>query len=327
MKSVAIIGAGISGLTLARELYQKAKVVVFEKARGVGGRMSTRYAEPFSFDSGAQCFTARTQAFNNFLKPYFEKGIISEWAGRVINLELGKAETERLWREKHLVASPNMNSLCKDLAQDIDIKTSCEIAPLPKIRGKAWSLVDKNGNDLGDFDWVISTAPPVQTSRLFSLHLPMDSALNSVNMEPCYSLMIGFDMPWDREWIAAKVRNNPIKWISVNSTKPGRNHDVTSLVAHSRSKWAVKHIDDDLSTVRSLMLEQFTKVTGIDFKNSKYIEMHRWLYAIIDRSEKKGGYLDMNLKLAATSDWCETSRIEEVWHHASIVANYIAKTV
>lgn len=35
MKHVAIIGAGLPGLILARELSKKAEVIVFGKARGV----------------------------------------------------------------------------------------------------------------------------------------------------------------------------------------------------------------------------------------------------------------------------------------------------
>lgn len=118
---IAIIGAGIGGLTLARELAKKANVTLFEKARGVGGRMSTRYADPFYFDHGAQCFTARSKEFQAFLKPYMDAGIVAEWKGKVINLELGKKETKRMWFEPHLVASPNMNSLCKKLAEGINI--------------------------------------------------------------------------------------------------------------------------------------------------------------------------------------------------------------
>ncbi len=64
-KKIAIIGAGISGLILAQRLKDHADIVVYEKARGVGGRMSTRYADPFYFDHGTQFFTARTDAFQN----------------------------------------------------------------------------------------------------------------------------------------------------------------------------------------------------------------------------------------------------------------------
>lgn len=53
-KKIAIIGAGISGLTCAYEL-QKAgfDVAVFEKEDFVGGRMSTRVKEGYLFDTGA----------------------------------------------------------------------------------------------------------------------------------------------------------------------------------------------------------------------------------------------------------------------------------
>ncbi len=65
-KKIAIIGAGLTGLTLANRLNQHAEVTVFEKARGVGGRMTTRHADPFSFDHGAQFFTVRNKRFGQF---------------------------------------------------------------------------------------------------------------------------------------------------------------------------------------------------------------------------------------------------------------------
>jgi predicted NAD/FAD-dependent oxidoreductase len=87
---IAIIGAGLAGLTLARELSIVADVVVFEKARGVSGRTSTRYAEPFYFDHGAQFFTARTETFKGFIEPFIASGDIAEWKGKIITFEAGK---------------------------------------------------------------------------------------------------------------------------------------------------------------------------------------------------------------------------------------------
>ncbi|MFM7274112.1 MAG: FAD-dependent oxidoreductase, partial [Gammaproteobacteria bacterium] len=56
---IAVIGAGIAGLALARALADAAEVTVFEKSRGAGGRMSTRRQEPWHFDHGTQFFTVR----------------------------------------------------------------------------------------------------------------------------------------------------------------------------------------------------------------------------------------------------------------------------
>ncbi len=64
---IAIIGTGLSGLTVAGLLKSAANITLFEKSCGVGGRMATRYAEPYSFDYGAQFFTAKTRPFQAFI--------------------------------------------------------------------------------------------------------------------------------------------------------------------------------------------------------------------------------------------------------------------
>ena len=58
-ESIAIIGAGLSGLSCANALAEAgASVHVFDKGRGPGGRTSTRRVEVdgarLSFDHGAQ---------------------------------------------------------------------------------------------------------------------------------------------------------------------------------------------------------------------------------------------------------------------------------
>lgn len=54
---VAVVGAGIAGITAARTLAQAGwQVTVFEKSRGAGGRMATRRTAFGGFDHGAQFF-------------------------------------------------------------------------------------------------------------------------------------------------------------------------------------------------------------------------------------------------------------------------------
>lgn len=322
-KRIAIIGAGISGLTLAKNLKDIAQVEVFEKARGVGGRMSTRYAEPFSFDHGNQHFTVRTKPFQSFLNPYLESGIVSEWSGKVITLELGKKITKRLWFEPHFVASPNMNQLCKVLSDGIAIQTNTEIAPLTKKDSDGWHLFSKEGIFLGVYNWVIATAPPLQTANLFGQFLPNESPLHESKMNSCYSLMIGFKKPWEKQWIAAKVWNNAIDWISINSTKPGRDKSVTSIVAHATKDWSDANLAADLEEVKRSLVGPFEKLTEISCSEADYISVHRWRYATVSETRNSGFYLDENVQLAATGDWASASRIEEVWTNATNLANHI----
>ena len=316
---IAIIGAGIGGLHMARRLKEAGhEVTVFEKARGVGGRMSTRKAEKFAFDHGAQCFTARTKEFSAFLEPYIAQGIVAEWKGKVMNFEIGRKDTKRIWYEKHLVAAPSMNALCKKMAEGIDVKIATEVVPVKRNADGRYLLCDINGNELGIFDWVISSAPPAQTANL----MPEFRHLKDVKMHCCFALMLGYERKWNKSWIAAKVRNDVIKWISVNSTKTGRDDSLTSIVIHSSNSWSDNNVETDIELVRQQMLKSFMQVSGIG-NTPDHISIHRWKYAILDSSAIRKPLVEHKLKIAATSDWVVTSRIEDVWLAAEKTLNLI----
>lgn len=69
----------MSGIVCARDLARSHDVVLFEKSKGVGGRMSTRRGEGWQADHGAQYFTARTPEFAKFIEECLAKGTVAEW--------------------------------------------------------------------------------------------------------------------------------------------------------------------------------------------------------------------------------------------------------
>jgi len=62
---IAIIGTGISGITIAQNLKDFANVSLFEKSRGVGGRMASRRSGPYEFDHGAQFLLLKVKILKN----------------------------------------------------------------------------------------------------------------------------------------------------------------------------------------------------------------------------------------------------------------------
>lgn len=313
MKSIAIIGAGISGVILAKILQSKFSVTIFEKSRGVGGRMSTRRFEDFYFDHGLPCFTSKNSDFLNFL----EANGVNHWIGNSYDFDKKTFE-----KQSFLVASPNMNSLCKNLSNNLDIQLSIEVAPLLKKEQNKWVLFDKNSNRLGVFDFVVSTAPASQTKNIFGNFAK--EKFPKTEEKPCFSLMLGFkEKNLASDWILAHSNKNPIKSIFVNSSKPQRSHENSCFVAHSSNLWAEQNLEKDILEIEAILTENFSQLTGINASNASYISAHRWRFATAVNEKKSEPFFDSDFNLAATGDWVFNSDLESVWKGALFLANKI----
>ncbi|MBU1305580.1 MAG: FAD-dependent oxidoreductase [Alphaproteobacteria bacterium] len=311
MTRIAVIGAGIGGVCLARELSLHHDVTVFEKGRGVGGRMATRYAGQFMIDHGAQYFTVRDSRFAAVVVPLFADGAIAPWTGSIATIDNSTLTAMAEPRDLHHVGVPNMNSVAKALAVDLDLRPGIEIAPLADRTPGGWHLTDLQGNDHGMFEWVVSTTTAHQTMALFAKGAPTEGPLTTTKMAPCYALMLGFERPLNLPWVAARLSASAIEWIGVNSSKPGRDPSVTTLVVHSTNDWAAAHLGQDIDELGRLLGTALQEATGIDPDLAAFTVTHRWASARRLSQPDSQPYLDPALTLAATGDWTTGSRVED----------------
>lgn len=311
MMRIAVIGAGIGGVCLARELARQHDVTVFEKGRGLGGRMATRYAGQFAIDHGAQYFTIRDPRFAAILAPLLGDGTVAPWPGPIVSIEDGTITAMAAPRDLHHVGVPNMNSVAKALAIGLDTRPGIEIATLAQRTPAGWHLTDTEGGDHGLFDWVVSTTTAHQTMALFADNAPLDGPLTTTRMAPCYALMLGFEQPLNLPWVAARLSASAIDWIGVNSSKPGRDPAGTTLVVHSTSDWAAAHLGEDIGELGRLLGHALRAATGINPDMAAYTATHRWASARRLSQPDSPPYLDSTRRLAATGDWTTGSRIED----------------
>ena len=327
LPKIAVIGAGLSGLVLAQQLKDHATVTVFEKSRGVGGRMATRYADPYQFDHGAQFFTAKTTGLQAFLEPLIQQGIVARWDARFVEFDHDTITHERQWTAKypHYVAVPKMNELAKRLALDLNVQLHCEVEYLEKT-DDGWQLFDTEHNALGSFDWVIATTPAAQAAQLLPECFSHFNTIKQVKILGCYALMLGFTQALPLTWQAALVRNADISWISVNSSKPGRPEGFT-LVVHASNAWAEVHMEDAMDAVQTHMLEEVSTVIGYDVRGAQHCAIHRWRYANIRAQKNKEVFLDNANRLAACGDWCIQGRVEAAFSSAVQLADKIKQVM
>lgn len=327
MAKIAIIGAGLAGLTVARRLVKKHDVFVFEKSRGAGGRVATRYAGDFEFDHGAQFFTARTESFQSFLQPLIDVGVVADWQARFAEFEHSNMATLRSWGEDHphYVGAPRMNSIGKTLSAGLNIAFETAVTAIARSRN-GWTLSDGSGRQSGPFDWLVMTTPAAQTAALAEALPELVAYCDERRMLGCFALMLGFEEPLELQWQAALVRDADISWISVNSSKPARKRPFT-MVVHSTNAWADAHINDDIDFVLRRMLEEASLVTGKDLRRAAHRQVQRWRYANIERQAGPAYFIDDERRLAACGDWCVRGRIEAAFTSASDLAASLVEKV
>ncbi len=316
MASIAIIGAGLSGLVTANALAPDHSVVVFDKSRGSGGRMATRYADPYEFDHGAQFFTARTDAFAAVCRQWSDDGVIAVWDAEFRDFRGPEIVAERRWDSDfpHYVGTPRMNTIGKWLARSLDVRLNTEIAALRR-QGTRWTLLNGNGESVGEFDWLVLALPAPQAAALVPEEQAFVDRCADTEMRACYAMMLGFAGDLPIKWQAAHVQAADISWMSVNSSKPGRS-DKPCMVVHSTNAWANANLETSIEDVRRHLLAELHRVSGMDPTAADYVSVHRWRYANVPLQTGDPCYVDAERGLGACGDWFIRGRIEAAFTSA-----------
>lgn len=319
--SIAIIGAGIAGITLARDLSALADITLFEKSRGLGGRMANRRREGFSFDHGAQYFTARSPALKATAKQAVAQGHAGIWPKAVHTLKADGLVTDTRAPEPRYVGVPGMSAFANGLADGLHIRKDTTVARLAASEG-GWALSDNEGHDLGRFDLVVSTAPAPQTIRLMPETFAGNAALRTVEMSGCFTLMIGLEGPLDLGFEAARIEDPVLSWIAAEAGKPGRS-DRTALTIHSRNDWAEANLERDRGEVQAEMLQSLKQLLGRDLSTASWVDLHRWRYANVEKPAGQPILFDEALGLGACGDWCLGNRVEAAVESAKALSELL----
>jgi photolyase PhrII len=323
---IAIIGAGISGAIAARILADHGlPLTLFEKSRGVGGRMATRRYPDGDFDHGAQYFTARDKQFRRYLRSWIEVDVASPWTGRIVAYDEPRIEKQTPPQTRY-VASPGMTGLVKHVVQGLDVRFDTQVQEVVKHEA-VYELKDSQQESLGYFDRVIAAIPAPQSLSLLAEFPEMAIPLASVEMDPCWCLMLQVADTLKTSWSGAFVNTGKIRWIARNTTKPGRNGQGESIVIHASSDWTNKHLDKDTLFIQSELLGEFWKITGLDEQTPLAMHTHRWKYAIPSKSYPDRYVAQQDNTLLACGDWAGGPKVEGAFLSGCAAAGRILRTL
>ncbi|MEE2789249.1 MAG: FAD-dependent oxidoreductase [Myxococcota bacterium] len=319
---VAIIGAGIAGSTCGRFIQRTGnETVLFDKARGAGGRLSTRRRDGVTYDFGAPVLSAQSSAFTRALATWIKAGAAQQWPGRFGYLRDGQLIEEHD-APARFVGTPGMNAIVKQLQVGLDVRYGQRVDELIED-GRGWRLVDVDGAPLGRFDAVVLAVPAPQAMALLSPHGILTDGLAQVRMDPCWTVMAHWSAPLDVSFDALELTGS-IGWATRERSKPGRvEHD--AWVIHASSAWSRENLELDAERVSSQILKDFAAMIGIHCPMPTAIHTHRWRYSRVRNPLGVGSLWDGRHRIGVCGDMCLGGRVENAYLSGRALAQTIGR--
>lgn len=258
----AVIGAGIAGLLLARVLSARGEdVVVYEKSRGLGGRLATKRVDEAVFDSGAQYFTAKSERF---------AGLVAEWAARGVVVPWPGASAHR-W-----IAKPSMNALAKMLAEGLDVRRESQVVKVQRESG-GWELTINN-QAARRAGRLVLTAPLPQSLALLNaggVDLPgtLTAELAALTYHPCVALLLTLEGPSAVPAEGVALAAGPVRWIADNSKKGISPGKAAAVTVHLSSAFAAEHYDKTETELAALVVPEIASRLGSPVSK---VTLQRW---------------------------------------------------
>jgi renalase len=331
LKKIAVIGAGIAGISCARTLVQAGHFVhLFEKSQGFGGRMATRSTAWGTFDHGA---------------PYFE--VNDDRFRKALSFALSRIASWRDFSERATIAIPGMSALASHWAlpflkqpsnqHRLSLETVVTKFEPEFLNPKKWQISsthhDIQQETFDDFDAVIIAIPSTQAAKLLAASglSKMQTTIAPIQMSPCWTLMIGFgpDFNSDESELAAHIKSvyvhdNCLAWIGSETTKEGRRGNPRFTV-HANSAWSHKNLEASPDFVRHQMLYAFKQATGFT-QSPEFEQTHLWRFAHTVKPLGKSFLWDRRKSIGVCGDWCRGTTVQDAFLSGIELGMHFAKS-
>jgi predicted NAD/FAD-dependent oxidoreductase len=263
-----IVGAGLTGATVARALADAGRaVVVLDKGRGPGGRLSSRRRDGLVWSHGAPWLEPRGEAFRAAVEGWIAAGVAARAEPRVARLTGGA-----LVPEAHgpvVRGVPGSSAIVAALLDGLDVRYGAEVRRLARTVDGVQAFT-ADGTAVARGRDVVVTAPASQAHALLA-GLAGDAeieaarvALAAVEVDPVWAVLVRWpdapaaDLLLDVGPIARAVRHGSDAW-----------------TLHADLAWTARHLEDPPEVVAAAIAGAATSVGPTPLE----AVAHRWRYA------------------------------------------------
>ena len=303
---IIILGAGMSGIACALSLYKNFDVQIYEKSRGMGGRLCAKRLPQGVFHFGAQFCTANTTAFHNFLN---DSNAIN-FLGSSFDLDTGS----NIETKNYFVGGDGMHSLLKKYDEVLNIHYNHKAIDLDEKR----KLISFNSGQKISYDILISSLPLPQAREIFQTEIEHDAIFS-----PCLSVGMSINGNHFYEHNAYKNINKDVAWLGSSCFYNSKNKETWVLQFSPKASLAM--MDNSDFTIQASAENCLKNIV-----NGEYEIIHsgifRWKYALCNRSNLKNKFTFISDDSFAIGDWNISPRVESAYISGSALGKYLNET-
>jgi predicted NAD/FAD-dependent oxidoreductase len=308
-----IVGAGIAGASCAGILAAAGwEVEVFDKARGAGGRLSSRRLESGWATLGAPFLAAKRDPFREQLDAWSRQGWLAPLTGDILHGRANKGWAQARLQDHYLPAIES-SQLVRQLLGQATLHTGAHVAAL-----QPHALVLQDGRALGGYDYVICSVPAPQAMPLLDALPQLRDRLAGVRYRPIWSFL----MRWDGGPAADVIKfDDHLLDMAVRQTTA----DPGLWVVHSSYEFAETYLEVSEMEASTRAASALMGLLGLPWP-VEVEASHRWRYA---RAENPVGGLwlsDRENRVALIGDGIAGPGIERAWESGMGLAQAILQS-
>lgn len=300
---VAVVGAGMAGAACAVKLRARgASVQLFDKGRGVGGRLAQRRSRHTVFDHGAQYLSATDEAFRGVVAGWVAAGWCVPWPG----VAAGSGAPV-------VVGTPAMSAPVKSMLGASAVALQTAVTVLHRSRD-GWVLGLADGTTVGPFAAVVLAVPAPQAAALLARSGLADPTgdLDRVEMAPCWAGLAAYERPTGRDGAIRLAEEDGLVWAARNDTKPGRG-GMETWTFHAGPGWSQRWLEAAPEELAPRFGALVAHCLGSDLGEMTTLTLHRWRHALVTRPLGVPCRLLAGGSLGLCGDWCLGPRVEAAW--------------